>query len=101
MKYKHYTITPFWTTQTKFELLEELLEKDLEIEKLKEELKSEKEYSSSVLKCSEKLQDDRNYFRTLCSEFFNSINEETIVLKKDIDSYLNDSIKQILKFWKT
>lgn len=95
MRYKQYTVTPFWTSQTKMELLYDLQDKDDEIEYLKEQLKSEREYSLSVLECSEKLLNERNSLKNIIDTVIDDIKDESISIK----SFIDVSIKQIFKAW--
>lgn len=94
--YKNYLISPFWTQQQKCDLLSELKSKDELIESLEEQLKTEQEYSQSILKCSEKLQQQRNEYRNIFYSTFNTI-------KQEVDSFnisfIDDVVKNIKNFW--
>jgi FtsZ-binding cell division protein ZapB len=56
MRYKNLEIVPFWTTAEKKQAIETLISQEEEIDRLKEELQIEKQYSQNAIKCNERLQ---------------------------------------------
>lgn len=100
MIYKNYKVTSFWTTETKINLLDELIEKDKLIEKLKEDLQIEKEYALSILKCSENLHSERNMYKDSYKKIVNEVLIDILHPKIKNTSWFDKTFRDIISVWK-